>query len=107
MRKVLSGLFLLMGISVNILAQQKQFIQPGGNEIKIDNIDKLVTDLMDSNRVTGLCLGMVNDNLPVYIQAYGYRDKEKNEKNDTATIFYAASLAKPLFAYIVMHLVDE
>jgi CubicO group peptidase (beta-lactamase class C family) len=27
--------------------------------------------------------------------------------NDTASSFYAASLAKPLFGYIVMHLVDE
>jgi len=55
--------------------------------------------------VTGLCLGILNNNQPVYIKAYGYKNKALNTKNDSATSFYAASLAKPLFAYLVMQLV--
>ncbi len=101
------GLFVFLFSYNKTVAQQKQIIQPGGNSITIENIDKIVNSLMDSNRVAGLCLGIINENQPAYLQAYGYRNKEKNERNDTATIYYAASLAKPLFAYIVMHLVDQ
>jgi CubicO group peptidase (beta-lactamase class C family) len=107
MKIVLLSLSILICSYAEIAAQQKGVTQPGGKQLSVENIDKLVTALMDSNRVAGLCLGIINENQPVYVQAYGYKNKEENERNDTATCFYAASLAKPLFAYIVMHLVDD
>jgi CubicO group peptidase (beta-lactamase class C family) len=57
--------------------------------------------------VTGLCPGIINDNKVAYVKSYGYKNAAKSELNDTTTCFYAASLAKPLFAYLVMQLVDE
>src|SRR5690349_17525347 len=61
---------------------------------------------MDTAEVTGLNLGIINDNSISYVKSYGYKNARK-ELIDTSTCFYAASLAKPLFAYIVMQLVDE
>jgi CubicO group peptidase (beta-lactamase class C family) len=62
---------------------------------------------MGNAEVTGLCLGIINDNKVAYVKSYGYRNKAENQLNDTATCFYAASLSKPLFAYLVMQLVDK
>ena len=62
---------------------------------------------MDTAEVTGLCIGIINDNKPAYVKAYGYKNKATGQANDTATNFYGASLAKPLFGYIVMQLVQE
>lgn len=62
---------------------------------------------MDSAAVTGICIGMISDNEVLYTRAYGYRIKEKNLLNDTATCFYAASLSKAVFAYLVMRLVEN
>jgi CubicO group peptidase (beta-lactamase class C family) len=84
-----------------------QVKKPDGTTTTIPSIDHVVTDLMDKGEVTGLCLGIVNDNKPAYIQTYGYKNKPLNENLDTATCFYAASLAKSLFAYLVMQLVDK
>jgi CubicO group peptidase (beta-lactamase class C family) len=62
---------------------------------------------MDTAEVTGLCLGIINDNKIAYVKTYGYKNAGKDQLIDTATCFYAASLAKPLFAYLVMQLVDN
>src|ERR1043165_8366133 len=89
------------------VAQQRQIKKPDGKTLTTAAIDKVVTQLMDTAEVTGLCLGIINDNKPAYVKSYGYKNKATNQLNDTATCFYAASLAKPLFAYLVMQLVDE
>ncbi len=70
-------------------------------------IDRIVKKLMDTAEVTGLALAVIQDNQVSYIKSYGYKNKPKNEWNDTATCFYGASLAKPLFAYLVMQMVDR
>ena len=87
--------------------QLEMIQQPDGKKISLSSIDSLVKTEMDKGVVTGLCIGILNDNKPANIKAYGYRNKEEKILNDTATCFYAASLAKPLFACIVMQLVDE
>jgi len=70
-------------------------------------IDRLVKKLMDTADVTGLCLGLIRDGKVIYTKGYGYKNTALHTLNDTATCFYAASLAKPLFGYLVMQLVDE
>jgi CubicO group peptidase (beta-lactamase class C family) len=70
-------------------------------------IDNMVRKLMDTAHVTGLCLGIVEGDRPVYVQAYGYKNKPLRQLNDTATVFYGASLSKAVFAYLIMKLVDR
>ncbi len=69
--------------------------------------DSLVFRLMREAKLTGICIGIIQNNQPFSVKAYGFRNKEKNQYNDTATCFYAASLSKAVFAYLVMQLVDE
>jgi CubicO group peptidase (beta-lactamase class C family) len=88
-------------------AQQKIIYRPDGKTLTAASIDADVKKLMDTAEVTGLCLGIINDNKPVYVKGYGYNNKATHQLNDTATCFYAASLAKPLFAYLVMQIVDK
>ncbi|MEJ7676901.1 MAG: serine hydrolase domain-containing protein [Segetibacter sp.] len=106
--KIFLALLLLTAFVINTtLAQPKLIKKPDGKTISTIAIDKAVKQLMDTAEVMGLCLGTINDNKIAYVKTYGYKNKEKNELVDTATCFYAASLAKPLFAYLVMQLVDE
>ena len=73
----------------------------------IHQTDSIVKRYMDSAAVTGICIGIIRDNKILYTRAYGYRIKEKNLLNDTSTCFYAASLSKAVFAYLVMRLVEN
>jgi CubicO group peptidase (beta-lactamase class C family) len=69
--------------------------------------DSLILRLMRQSKITGLGIGIIEKNKPVSVRTYGYRNREKNLSNDTATCFYAASLSKAVFAWLVMQLVDE
>jgi len=73
----------------------------------IHRADSIVQQLMDSAHVTGICIGMIRDNQVIFTRAYGYRIKEQHLLNDTSTCFYAASLSKAVFAYLVMQLVEK
>jgi CubicO group peptidase (beta-lactamase class C family) len=70
-------------------------------------IDPHIVKLMDTAHVTGLCLGIVQDNRVAYIKGYGYKNKAAGTMNDTATCFHGASFSKAVFAYLVMELVDS
>ncbi len=88
------------------LAQPKQLLKVDGKKIDSKSIDELVSTLMENAEVTGLGISIINDNKPVFVKTWGYKNKATKELNDTSTCFYAASLAKPLFAVLVMQLVE-
>lgn len=100
-------LLYLSFLALSAQSQLRQIKRIDGSSISTAQIDELVKQLMDTAEVTGLCLGIINDNKPVYVKTYGFKDKEKGELIDTATTFYAASFSKSVFAFIVMHLVQE
>jgi len=75
-------LILLLGIAAQSLFAQ-QIRKPDGGFISTQFIDQTAKKLMDTAGVTGLCIGVINDNRPAYVQAYGYKNKAKNELNDT------------------------
>lgn len=86
---------------------QGQLKKPDGKMMSVSSVDRIVSDLMDKGEVTGLCLGIINNNKVAHVKGYGYKNFVTKERNDTATCFYAASLAKPLFGYLVMQLADK
>src|SRR5579862_3073507 len=104
MKKILLLVFTIAFIQP--LSAQK-IKRPDGGSMPGSSIDKIVKKLMDTADVTGVCIGIINNDKPAYIKAYGFRDKPRNQLNDTSTSFYAASLAKPLFGYIVLQLAQE
>src|SRR6478609_5165267 len=99
--------FVLLLVTVTSFAQQNQIKRPDGKTMSAYTVDTIVQRLMDAAEVTGLQLGIVNDNKVAYVKSYGYKNKTANQLLDTASSFYAASLSKSLFAYVVMQLVDK
>jgi CubicO group peptidase (beta-lactamase class C family) len=62
--------------------------------------------LLKDGRVPGLSFALIRDGKIVETKAVGVRDTSTGAPVDENTIFEAASLSKPVFAYAVLQLVD-
>jgi CubicO group peptidase (beta-lactamase class C family) len=78
-----------------------------GQPLTAQSIDREVSTLMASERVTGLQLALIHDGRVSFDNVYGLRDAARNLPMTPATVTYGASLTKAAFAYLVMQLVDE
>lgn len=78
-----------------------------GRRLKGPEIDRLVQQLMDTARIPGLALALLENNKVSYLKAYGYRNLAAKAPLETGTSMYAASFSKAVFACLVMQLVQE
>ena len=76
-------------------------------------VERLAADLedaipgwMEEALVPGLSVAVVRDGEIIWQKAFGVKDAESGDAVADTTIFEAASLSKPLFAYAVMRLVE-
>jgi len=65
-----------------------------------------VQQLIADARVPGLSMAVIHDRQATALTAVGVRNSLDRAAVDQQTIFAAASLSKPLFAYAVLQLVD-
>ncbi|HXV39907.1 MAG TPA: serine hydrolase domain-containing protein [Steroidobacteraceae bacterium] len=72
-----------------------------------DELRRLIPDIMRQHNVPGLSLALVREREIVWAEAFGLRDKEANAPLTPETVFEAASLSKPAYAYAVLKLVEQ
>jgi CubicO group peptidase (beta-lactamase class C family) len=70
-------------------------------------VDTALPRIMRDAKVVGLNIAVVNGDTTVYDRVFGLRDREARVPADTGTVFEAASLTKPVFAYLVMGLARD
>ncbi len=105
MKFTIATIFLAL---INMVFAQNQYItRLDGSKISKVEIDQTVKRLMDTAKIQGLDLAIINNKKVVYIKSYGYKNELKNIKLDTNSIMYAASLSKAVFGFLTMKLVQE
>jgi CubicO group peptidase (beta-lactamase class C family) len=72
----------------------------------IAKLQSLVPELMQEGEVPGLAIALVRDGKRVWSGGFGVKNAKTRERVDDVTVFEAASLGKPVFAYAVFKLVD-
>ncbi len=63
--------------------------------------------LLKNSHVPGLSYAVIRDDKIVDLKAFGIRDASSGNPVDGNTVFEAASLSKPVFAFAVLQLVDS
>lgn len=78
-----------------------------GIKISKETLDNYLDLKMNELNIPGISISLINNGAIVYHKTAGYQNKEQEISVNANTIFEAASLSKPLFAYFVMKYVDE
>ncbi len=73
----------------------------------ISDLETLVPELMKKGRVPGLQMALIREGKLVWHKSFGVKNAASGEAVTDTTIFEAASLTKPFFAYLVMMMVEE
>ena len=99
---------LLFSVSVGT-AQKSKFAPLTDYKKKAAAIEQLEKDLpalMKVADIPGLSITLIRDGKPVWTHGFGVKNSETGEAVTEETVFEAASLSKPVFAYAVLKLVD-
>ena len=86
---------------------QPTIIRVDHSSITTSRLDTALSRIMKQANIAGLSIAVVNQAKSVYQRAFGLRDREAALRVDSNTVFEAASLTKPVFAYLIMGLVKE
>ncbi|HEX8843427.1 MAG TPA: serine hydrolase [Pyrinomonadaceae bacterium] len=70
-------------------------------------LERAIPQLMQDGYVPGLAAALIRDGRVFWQRSFGVKNSETKEPVDESTVFEAASLSKPVFAYLVLKLVDE
>ncbi|ASK28717.1 hypothetical protein CEY12_00695 [Chryseobacterium sp. T16E-39] len=87
----------------NISAQIKTV---KGKDVSSKEMDAFIKKQMDSLQISALSVAVIKDNKIVYSKSTGMMNAQQ-EPVDKNTLFEAASMTKPIFAYTVLQLVKE
>ncbi len=74
---------------------------------RLAQLELQIPALMDSAGVTGLSIAVTTDSGIVWSRGFGVANSVGGEPVSDTSVFEAASLSKPVFAYAVLQLVDQ
>ena len=72
-----------------------------------ESLARRIEALLKVSGVPGLSIALIDDARITWAQGFGYADRPKRKPVTAATIFQAASLTKPAFAYVALKLCEE
>jgi CubicO group peptidase (beta-lactamase class C family) len=73
-----------------------------GKTIAIADFEKYLSGQMDSLKIPGLSIAIINNGSIVYSRNMGVKNVVSKEPAGPGTIFEACSLSKPIFAYFAL-----
>ncbi|MCH8963181.1 MAG: beta-lactamase family protein, partial [Bacteroidetes bacterium] len=99
-----SLLILLLSATLGLLATPLVRAQ---NDQTIKALEDEMPRLLEQGNVPGLSIAVIRNGELFWSGAFGVKSLETKEPVDTQTIFEAASLSKPVFAYAVLRLAER
>ena len=75
--------------------------------VNAEELDRVVRAYLDYYKIPGISIAVIKDSKVVYHRGFGVKNTATREPVADDTVFEAASMTKPVFAYTVLRLVDR
>lgn len=105
MKRIISYFLMLLLLAVNPLFGQ--IVTQSGKKISTKQMNKFVDKQMKALDIIGLSIALIKDGEVVYHKVAGEKDVKTHEKVTEETLFEAASMTKPVFAYVAHKIIDR
>ena len=99
--------FVLTSPAPTVNATEKQLLLDKDTGAVTKDLQTQIPELLEKGHVPGLQIALIRDGKIVWSGAFGVTNAMSRAPVTSETIFEAASLTKPFFAYLAMKLVDE
>ncbi|MGD1843086.1 MAG: serine hydrolase domain-containing protein [Thermonemataceae bacterium] len=109
MNKIIPFLFLVIFFSCREQDSElnKKIRLFDNTEISSTDLTDFLKEQIDSLGIPGISIAIINEGKLVYSENIGYANLDTRKALDENSIFEAASLSKPVFAYMVMKLSER
>ncbi len=77
------------------------------DEATVEQLERDIPDLMKKDGVPGLSIAVIRGGKTAWLHGFGVKEVTTGEAVTGETVFEAASLSKPVFAYGVLKLVEQ
>lgn len=72
-----------------------------------NQVDQIIADYQTHYNIPGVSLALIKEGKVVYHKTYGVKNTVSQQPVDENTLFEAASITKPVFAFVVLRLADR
>ncbi len=77
------------------------------DSVLVSKLETAIPELLNTHQVSGLSMMLIRDGHEVWCGTFGRRRSDQEATLTQKTVFEAASMSKPLFAYAVLKLVED
>jgi len=101
-------LFFSVVITSNSIAQESSLLKTDiDKQDLISELTRVIPALMETAVVPGLSIALIRDAEIIWYKGFGVKNAKTGEPVTENTIFEAASLSKPVFAYAVLQMIEN
>lgn len=101
------GMCLLAAVGLSLAQKNVPLKTDVEKQTLIAELEEVVPGLMEKASIPGLSIAVIRDGEIIWSHGFGIKNTKTNEPVTGSTIFEAASLTKPFFAYFVMKMVES
>ncbi|HZN01902.1 MAG TPA: serine hydrolase [Pyrinomonadaceae bacterium] len=107
MKRLIAIVVITIWMTTSVAFAQKSRPRATLNNAAVSRLEQTIPHLMTEADIPGLSIAVIRDSKVMWTRGFGVTNSETKARVNDNTVFEAASLTKPVFAYAALKLIDN